>query len=116
MKSYVVVVIASVLLCACAVTHHVVQLGPDTYSVSANASPVRGGSSGARSLAIEEAGNYCRAMGRQVLVENISGQTTNYAGAGSSDVTFMCLAEGDPALHRPRFEQAPNVVIEDRRR
>jgi len=31
------------------------------------------------------------------------------------DVTFRCLAAGDPELKRPNFQQAPNVVIQDQR-
>jgi hypothetical protein len=32
------------------------------------------------------------------------------------DVTFQCLAPGDPKLTRPSYTKKPDIVIEDRRR
>lgn len=103
------------LIGGCAVAHDVAKLGPDTYTVSANAAPARGGASGARSLAVNAAGAYCERMSREVLVTNISGQTTNVYGAGSVDVTFRCLQPGDPQLQRPTHEKAPDVIVQNRR-
>ncbi len=102
------------LLAGCAATHDVAQMGPDTYTVSASASPARGGASGARSMAITAAGQHCQKLGREVMVTNVSGQTTNIHGAGSVDVTFRCLAPGDPALQRPVYQRPPDVVIQNR--
>src|SRR5258708_18198107 len=114
MKPLAAIAVLTVLT-SCAVTQKVTQLGPDTYTVGASAAPVRGGASAARSMAVEEAGNYCRSQGKQILVKNIESHTTNYAGAGSTDVTFRCLNENDPELTRPAYQPAPNVIIQDQR-
>lgn len=105
---------ACLLLGGCAATHDVAKMGPDTYTVSSSASPVRGGPSGARSMAITAAGAYCEKMGREVLVTNVAGRTTNVHGAGSVDVTFRCLTSGDPQLQRPIYQPAPDIVIQNR--
>jgi hypothetical protein len=102
-------------LTSCAATYDVAKMGPDTYSVSAQASPARGGASGSRSMALNKATDYCQGMGREMLVKNISGHTTNIYGAGGVDVTFQCLVAGDPELRRPDYQRPPDVVIQDRR-
>lgn len=104
-------IFAAGVLSGCAISHDVAQLGPDTYSVSASAAPARGGASGARSMAIRQAGEYCASQNRRVLVTNISGQTTNGYGAGSTDVMFRCLAANDPTLGRPTYEPTPDVLV-----
>jgi hypothetical protein len=91
-------------------------MGPDTYSVSVHAAPARGGEAGARNLALTEANQKCAAESKEIVVTNItSGPSTHFPG-GTVDVTFRCLAEGDPDLQRPEYRTAPSAVIEDRRR
>lgn len=109
-----VVPFTGLLLIGCAATHDVAKMGPDTYTVSSSASPVRGGASGARSMAINAAGAYCQKIDREVMVTNVAGQTTNVHGAGSVDVTFRCLVPGDPQLKRPVYERSPDVIIQNR--
>lgn len=107
---------ASLLLAACAQSSGVLKMGPDTYSASAAAAPARGGYSEARKLALSDANQYCAQMGKEILVTNIGTATTNVYGAGSADVTFRCLAKGDPELQRPEYRKSPDTVIEDRRK
>jgi hypothetical protein len=104
-----------VLLVACAQSSGVLKMGPDTYSVSVHAAPARGGESGARNLALTEANTKCAGEGKEILVTNISsGRSTHFPG-GTVEVTFRCLAKGDPDLQRPTYRAAPTAVIEDRR-
>jgi hypothetical protein len=110
-----IVVLSSVALCACAMSSGVLKMGPDTYTLTVAASPVRGGVVGAKQLALEEASKYCSAAGEEILVTNTSGETTNARGAGSMDITFRCLAAGDPDLQRPDYRVPATTVIEDRR-
>jgi hypothetical protein len=93
----------------------VMKMGPDTYSTSVAASPIRGGTVGAKQMAMNDAGQYCAASGKEILVTNTSSQTTNNAGAGTVDITFRCLAKGDPDLVRPDYRKPADTVIEDRR-
>ena len=102
-------------VCACAMSTGVMKMGPDTYTVSVAAAPARGGAVGAKQVALTEAGQYCAAMGKEILVTNTSSQRTTNLGAGNFDLTFRCLAKGDPDLQRPDYATPPTTVIEDRR-
>ena len=91
----------------------VLPMGPDTFSISAQnlANPTA-----AKKAAIDEATNYCRAQGKEILVTNLSvRQIEGQAGAGY-DVTFRCLSKDDPEFIRPIFRAEPNVKIEDIRK
>ena len=104
---------AVTVLASCAQSYGVVPMGPDTYSVSVtNAGSVDAGP--ARTRALREAGTYCAGIGKQVLVKNINTKP-GYPGAGSADVVFQCLSSSDPALQRPSYQPAPNVIIQDQR-
>lgn len=110
----VCIVIAAIFLAGCASTGDVMQMGPDTYSVSSAAAPARGGPAAARSLALKEANAFCAAQGKQIMVMNVSTSTLNDFGAGSADVNFRCLTQGDQELQRPVYENSPDIVIESR--
>ena len=115
-RAIVLPLVCATVLSGCATSADVLPVGPDTYTVSAAAAPVRGGSSAARGIALSEANQYCQKLGKQILVTNISAQSINRFGAGDSDITFRCLSPNDPDLKRPVFEQSPNLVIENRTR
>lgn len=77
------------LLCSCAWQSPALQLGPNTYQTTANASPARGAVSGAREMALTNANKKCSSMGKQINVTNIE---TGYAFStnGTATVTFEC--------------------------
>lgn len=94
-----------VILSGCASTSNVTGIGPDTYFVSARAAPVRGGIDAARPLALQEASAHCARLGKQVLVKTVD----------AADVTFRCLAAGDPELQRPaELRRRADITIEQR--
>jgi hypothetical protein len=64
-------------------------MGEDTYQVSANASPVRGGVTGAREMALTNANKKCDDLQRQIKVIDVE---TGYAFPtnGVVTVTFTC--------------------------
>lgn len=114
MNTRVLALLASLLLTACAQSSGVHKMGPDTYSVSVHAAPARGGVSGARSLAITEANEKCAKEGREIVVTNVSSGRSSHLPGGTVEVTFQCLAKGDPDLQRPQYRSAPTSVIEVR--
>lgn len=115
MKRFLTALLVLGSMSACAQSSGVMKLGPDTYTVSVHAAPARGGESGAKNLALSEAGIYCESNGREILVNNLnSGPSTHFPG-GTVDVTFRCLGKGDPELQRPTYRPAPAITIEDRR-
>lgn len=108
---------AVIILAGCTQSSGVLKLGPDTFTTSASAASTRGGPSEARKIVLTEANEYCAQLGKEILVTNIGTAITNYQyGHGTAEITFRCLAKGDPALQRPEFRQTPDVTIEDRRK
>lgn len=106
--------VVPILLTACAQTSGVMKMGPDTYSISVDASFARGGESGARNIALTAANEKCSAEGKEIFVTNISSGGSRHPG-GNAEITFQCLAKGDPDLRRPSYRDVPTTVIEDRR-
>ena len=108
---------AVIILAGCTASPGVLKLGPDTYTTWAEVGGMRGGPSGARTKALTEANKYCAQLGKEILVTNIGTAITNYEwGNGTAEITFRCLAQGDPQLQRPESRKTPDVTIEDRRK
>lgn len=81
-----------VALTGCATTSKVTPVGHDMYTVNAVASPMRGGSGGARGMAFSAAQDFCSKSGKVPEVANSGTDTLNGYGAGSADVTFRCVS------------------------
>ncbi len=95
MRNHLIAVAAVVLLGACSSTSRVLEVGPDTYSVSAWAQPVRGGTGAANSEALEQANAHCRSLGKYIeVVETSRGTADSFIGYGlpAADVVFRCVA------------------------
>jgi hypothetical protein len=107
---------AVIILAGCSSSGGVIKLGPDTFTSSAAAAGVRGGSLGACNLALTEANEYYTQLGKEIFVTNIGHATINEYGVGRAEITFRCLAKGDPEHQRIVFRQTPDVTIEDRRK
>ncbi len=109
----------SALIAGCATSTGILPAGPDTYTISEHYAPVRGGAESAERAALIESNQFCEQRGRKFLPINM-GQApgvpieTNLYGPTGYAVVFRCLLPDDPELQRPRFEQAPNLVIEQR--
>ncbi|WP_266183997.1 hypothetical protein [Dyella humicola] len=87
----VAAVLACTLSAGCAMTSKVVPVGHGQYTVNATASPMRGGSGGARAMAFDAANDFCTKKGQQPEVSNSGTDTLNGFGAGSADLTFRCV-------------------------
>lgn len=90
MKKILVVVLSCSVVSGCAWQSDAIQIGQDTYHVSANASLVRGGVTGAQEMALENASDKCQSIGRQIEVVDIK---TSYAFPtnGAANITFKCV-------------------------
>jgi len=108
-------VVVAVLLSGCVSTSDVLEMGKDTYSVSATADGYRSASS-ARQSAFEAGKEMCTKQGKRFMFMNESKSRTRMGIDTTVDVTFKCLSEDDPEYTRPRIRQAPDVVIEDQRK
>jgi hypothetical protein len=110
------IVLAFLAGCTFSKSSGVLKLGPDTYTTSAVAAPVAGGSSEARRLALTEANEHCSQLGKEILVTNLGTAINHVNNFGNAEVTFRCLAKDDPGLQRPEIKHVPDVTIEDRRK
>jgi len=89
MKVLLASLVSAAGLTACAWQSEALKMGEDTYQVSANASPARGGVTGAREMALTNANKKCDDLKRQITVMDVK---TEYAfpANGVATVTFTC--------------------------
>jgi hypothetical protein len=81
-------------------------VGPDTYMVSSRTSS--GGIAPAREAAISAAGQQCARLSKQLLVLSSATNIGSNADQGVVDLTFRCLAAGDPELRRQNIQPVPS--------
>jgi len=104
-----IVVLAETVLAGCALSGGVMDTGNGTYMISAYASPVRGGVTGANKKAYGDANQFCnRKSGAHAVMLNVDEHDLNRSGfggtsgpdggsfyghsthAGRSDMQFRC--------------------------
>jgi hypothetical protein len=83
------VVLACSFASGCAWQSEALKIGEDTYQVSANASPARGGITGAREMALTNANAKCDALGKKINVTDIQSEFA-YPANGVATVTCTC--------------------------
>jgi stage III sporulation protein SpoIIIAA len=76
-------------IAGCAWQSEALKLGDDTYQVSANASPARGGITGAREMAVNNANKKCDSLGKKITVTDIKSEYA-FPVNGVATVTFTC--------------------------
>ncbi len=79
-----------VVVTGCAWQSKAMKVGPDTYQTSANASPVRGGPTGASGMALSNANKKCAALGKEIEVVDVQTQYAFPTNAVAT-VTFKCM-------------------------
>jgi len=77
------------LIAGCAWQSPALKLSDDTYQVTANASPARGGIAGAREMALTNANQKCDSLGKQINVTDIKSEYA-FPANGVATVTFTC--------------------------
>lgn len=101
------------LLTACVSTSQVLQMGKDTYSVSATADGFRDAAA-ARQSAYVQANSKCQALGKNFMFVNESTMATRMGIDTTVNLTFRCLSDNDPQYTRPNIENTPDVLIQNR--
>lgn len=77
------------LSAGCAWQSQALKLGEDTYQVSANASPARGGVTGAREMALSNANEKCDSLKKKITVTDIKTEWA-FPTNGVATITFTC--------------------------
>ncbi len=97
----VMTAVLPIVIGGCARSTGVLPAGPDTYTITEKAAPVRGGSTEAKRVALTKADEFCAEKGRvfapSIMREN--GYDRQYGYTGYL-VTFRCLPPNAPNVSR----------------
>ena len=107
--------LAATVIAGCVSTSLPLEVGRDTYSVSATADGLRAAAS-ARQSAFEAGREMCAKQGKRFMLVSETTSRTRMGIDTTVDVTFRCLHENDPEYTRPSVRPAPDVIIEDQRK
>lgn len=110
-----VLVLLILLVSGCVTSSKVLEVGKDTFTVSATADGMSSASS-AREKAFEAARLHCASLGKQFMLVSESVTRTRMNIDTMVTITFRALDRNDPEYTRPNIQQAPDVVIEDKRK
>ena len=96
----------------CAKNSGIVPMGKDSYIVSRQAATGFHGMGGLKAEAFAEASAYCTKQNKKVQVINTTEAQPPYilGNFPKVEVQFMCLAEGDPELSRPKLRKDSGVT------
>lgn len=97
------ILLFGLLAIGCA-TSSVVQVGPDSYTLSAKRCDVCEPAEGAAS---EQASKYCVAQGRYLIVRNMS--MVQEFGHDIATINFGCVTADDPEYKRPNTRKDDGV-------
>jgi len=87
--SRVISAVFAAIIAACAWQSGVQKIGENKYQVSANASPARGGETGARAMALSAANKQCDSLGKKIDVTDVE-ISHAFPANGVATVTFFC--------------------------
>jgi hypothetical protein len=93
--------IVAAAISGCAASTGPLPAGPNTYVLTAPASPVLGGADRAERDGLQQAEAFCRSQGREMLPSETHqehGLTTEQMTGFT--VQFRCLLPSDPEFHR----------------
>lgn len=101
-------------LTGCASHTGIVGIGPDTYMIAKQQATGFPGLGNMKAEIIAEGSQKCVADGKvfQLVTTNETQPPYILGNYPRSEITFMCLAPGDPGLARPVMKKAPDTVIE----
>lgn len=105
MVSKLWIVILCFALAGCLSTSNVLEVGRDTYSVTATADGFRLASQ-ARESAFSAGAEKCSSMGKHFLLINESSGRTRMGIDTTITVIFRCLNVNDPEFIRPSFNRS----------
>ena len=88
----------------------VLEVAPGTFTVATDDASA----SIAMQAAVGQAQVHCGSLSKEILITNRS--ATAVGARNVYEVTFRCLAKGDPELARSTSARPPDMRIEDRRK
>jgi len=101
------------LLAGCVSTSNVLELGKDTYTVSATADGFRDAAS-ARQSAFKSGAEKCNSLGKKFMLTNENVANTRMGIDTTVTLYFRCLDERDSEYSRPNLQKTPDLIIENK--
>jgi len=89
----IIFIAVALILSGCVSTSGVLPMGKDTYSLTVSVSGSgfdADNATKAKKEAITQAADYCKNLGKEVLVQNVSGRSL-VSGGSVYDIIFQCL-------------------------
>jgi len=89
------------VLSACVSSSGVLPMGKDTYTLTVSVSDSVFDSENAtkaKKEVMSQSTAYCKNLNKEVLVKNISSNTSGKSSTSNYDIIFQCLNASDPAL------------------
>jgi hypothetical protein len=108
-----VILSISLLVVGCVSTSNVLELGRDTYTVSATADGFRDAAS-ARQSAFKAGAEKCNSLSKKFLLTNENVANTRMGIDTTVTLYFRCLDERDSEYVRPHLQKAPDLLIESK--
>jgi hypothetical protein len=99
----------------CVSVSEVTKVGKDTYMVGAD---VRGGMTSdteVKMLSLNRANEYCEKMGKVMVADSSTSRGVRGWTPQTSEVTFFCVDENDPANQRLKNRRPPDTIVEIRK-
>ena len=104
--------ISTILLTSCTSSTGVIPIGEDTYMIGKSTNLALT-SSGIKAAAFKEASAYCAKKNKKIQIISTTATDMKLGShVGSTEIQFMCLAEGDSELNRPKLRKTPDQVVE----
>jgi hypothetical protein len=108
---------AALTLAACANSSGVLEIGPDTFTISTSASPGKGGVPAAKRIAYQEATAECTRRNLKVFaLSEKSSSPTWTEGMAGMELNFRCLRPDDPEFQRQKLQGTPDKIFEVRQK
>jgi len=117
MQNRISLALIAIILSGCASHTGVVPIGRDTFMIAKQQATGFPGLGNMKAEIIAEASRHCAGLGKELQIVSTNETQPPYilGNYPRSEIQFMCLAEGDRELQRPKLQKTADAVIEVRR-
>jgi hypothetical protein len=116
MQKRISVALTTFVLIGCASHTGIIPMGRDSYLIAKQQATGFPGLGNMKAEIIGEASRHCAGLGKELQIMSTNETQPPYilGNYPRSEIQFMCLAEGDRELQRPKLQKSPDTVIEVR--
>jgi hypothetical protein len=98
----VVIGLIAIFVIGCTTSSGVVSMGQDSYLLTRTTKSFRGSAMPVKAAAIKEADEYCKKLGKQILItKTVQQDMKPFQSDASVEIYFKCLPSDSPELKNP---------------